>query len=241
MQRDNGTLIVDYKTPKDDIDQLKSYNFDVIKTKRHRKLYDAIDGHPDIQMTYVNDTLYLHKDVSEDFLFNLKDKSIKYKVSEKGLSLPYPKNILFNSLVSKDLFVHMLKATDPLVLNSAKDFGLKPVNVSQGYTRCSASYIGKDSYITEDKSIAKKLLKENKNVFLKDHSNVFLKGFSYGFIGGAVSKINLNNEDIVLFTGDINQYKYGESLKSFLSNIHIPYLSIGSGVFKDRGSILQIK
>lgn len=239
--KQNGVLIVDYKTPQDEIEYLKSYGFEIIKTNKYNALYDAIDGHPDIQMTYINNTLYLHKDISKDFLYKLKEKNITYKLGKKGLFLPYPNNISFNALVSKDLFIHKLDFTDPLVLDEAKNLNLNLINVNQGYTRCSASYLGKDSYITEDKSIAKKLLNMSKNVFLKEHSNVFLKGFSYGFIGGAISRANLYNENLVLITGDINEYKYGRDFKSFLSNINLPYLTIGKGLLKDRGSIFQIR
>ena len=56
-----------------------------------------------------------------------------------------------------------------------------------------------------------------------------------------MSLITLNNENIILITGDIDKYRFGNDLKSFLNNINIPYLSIGKGLVKDRGSVIQVK
>lgn len=237
----NGFLILDYKTPQSEVDILNSYGFKVIETSPHKAVYDAINGHPDIQMTLIENTLIVNPNISNDFLSKLENHNIYYEVGKKSISLPYPANIPYNSLVSDDLFIHKLDSTDTLVLKKAMTLNLQLINVSQGYTRCSASFIGKDSYITEDKSIAKKLQSLNKNVFIKDHSNIYLKGFDYGFIGGAISLVNLNKEDIILITGDINKYKYKDDLKGFLNNIGVSYISIGKGLMKDRGSIIQIK
>ena len=237
----NGVLIVDYKTPKEETNILKSFGFEIIKTSPNKAMYDAIDGHPDIQMTLIGNTLFVNQKIPYEFLVSLENKNIHYKIGKKSLSLPYPSNIPFNSLVSDDLFIHKLDSTEPLVLEKANKLNLDLINVNQGYTRCSTAFVGKDSYITEDKSIAKKLASLNKNVFIKEPSNIYLRGFDHGFIGGSMSLITLNNENIILITGDIDKYRFGNDLKSFLNNINIPYLSIGKGLVKDRGSVIQVK
>ena len=44
------TCFVDYRISQLEEKKLKDLNLNIIKVPKHPKLYDAIDGHPDIQI-----------------------------------------------------------------------------------------------------------------------------------------------------------------------------------------------
>ncbi len=60
-----------------------------------------------------------------------------------------------------------------------------PVEVSQGYARCSVCVVSKDAVITSDAGIFSRAVKSGMDVLMIQPGHIFLKGFDYGFIGGA--------------------------------------------------------
>lgn len=231
-------LIIDYRTPAPEREELRSLGFRVILSEELDFLYQAVKGHPDLQFVNACGTLICHKGMSEDKARELESLGIPFTLTQKRLDPPYPGHIILNAAISDDLLVHRLKDTDPSVLSACSS--LKLVDVNQGYTRCSLAYVGGDSYVTSDFGISRTLQDLGKDVLLLPPGDVVLEGFSYGFIGGCLSRVTLKDEHILLVTGSLDSYRYGESLRAFLRNIGIRPCSIGTGSLKDRGSIIQI-
>lgn len=236
-------LIVDYRTSEKELQRLLSFGFNLIPTEKVTALYEAVDGHPDIQFFLIENKLIAHKELSKNQMELLSKLGVSIVLGNSSLSLPYPGNIPYNALFAPDLLMHRLDATDPVILNEItklkKSREIMLINVRQGYSRCSCAYVGNNSYITEDTVMADKLLTLGKQVFYQKHSNVYLEGFDFGFIGGAISLISIHGEELVLISGSLDSYFYGKELMEFLKRRNIRYECIGEGKLMDRGTIIS--
>lgn len=224
---------VDYRTTDLEIENLKKLNLTPIKIPKSDKLYKAIDGHSDIQLSIVDKKVILHKDIPKSFLEELNFYGVDYIVSDNSLDSTYPKDIFLNALITEDFIMHNLKFTDKNILNNFK--GKKLIDVKQGYTRCSCLPINKNNFITTDKGIHNSLLKEGYNSLLLPPGDIELKPFEYGFIGGVGGMLNRNT---LLLFGDLNSYKYKDLVLNFLKPLNIKIVSLKSGKLTDRGSLL---
>lgn len=236
-------LIVDYKTSEKEVNRLMSFGLNLIPTDRVPSLYEAVDGHPDLQFFRINGKIIAQKDISEHQKELLHKLGATVTLGNSSLSLPYPSNIPYNALLAPDLLMHRLDATDQVILEEVQELKktreIMLINVRQGYSRCSCAYVGKNAYITEDPVMAEKLLSLGKQVFYQKHSNVHLEGFDFGFIGGAVSLISIEGEDLVLVSGSLDFYAYGKELKIFFSQKNIRYECICGGKLMDRGTMIS--
>jgi len=235
-------LILDYRTSEKELNRLLSFGFNLIPTEKASSLYQAVDGHPDLQFFSIEKKLIAHKDLGGNQMELLSKLGASIILGNSSLSLPYPKNIPYNALLAPDLMMHRLDATDPVILSEIKELKktkeITLVNVRQGYSRCSCAYVGNYSYVTEDIVMAEKLLSLGKEVFYRKHSNVYLEGFDFGFIGGSISLISIEGEELVLISGSLYSYFYGNELKTFLEQRNIRYECLSEGKLMDRGSII---
>ena len=112
---------------------------------------------------------------------------------------PYPYEITYNAaLVGNKLFCKT-EYTCKKILDECENRGIIPINVSQGYAKCSTVVINNDSIITSDRSIQKAAEKEGIDVLLVSNEGVFLDGYPNGFIGGA----SVVTDKEVVFIGNI--------------------------------------
>lgn len=228
---------IDYRTTDEEIQNLLNLNLDVIKVPKCNKVYEAINGHPDIQINILknhsDNQLIIHKDISEDFKNILDEKYIKYIVSKKSLNNIYPYDIILNALVLNDYFIHNLAYTDENLLNSQN---LKTnINVSQGYTKCSILPINEKALITSDKGIYKTLKSIGFDILLIPPGDIVLPSLNYGFIGGTGGMIS---HDKIAFFGELEHYKYGKEIKNFLDKYGVTPIYLKKGKLIDRGSLI---
>lgn len=235
-------LILDYRTSEKELSKLLSFGFNLIPTDKVFSLYEAVDGHPDLQFFRIEKKIIAQKDLNQNKMELLSKFGASIILGNSSLSLPYPRNIPYNALLSPDLFMHKLDATDEIILSEIQELKkskeISLVNVRQGYSRCSCAYVGNNSYITEDIVMADKLLALGKQVFYRKHSNVYLEGFDFGFIGGAISLITIQGEELVLISGSLDSYFYGKELKLFFRQRNIRYECLGDRQLMDRGTII---
>ena len=70
---------VDYRTTEEEINSLKNLNYDVIKIPKDNNLYEAINGHTDIQLNILNrHTIIVNKNINLSFKELLKTKNINF-------------------------------------------------------------------------------------------------------------------------------------------------------------------
>lgn len=168
---------------------LKNEFTDKVLVRKAAPLYSAIEAHPDIYMCRLPDGRVL-------------------KARDGELGGAYPLDIPFNALCLDKYFVHNLKYTNKRLLKCAEEYGLVPVNVKQGYTKCSCVVVDGKSVITADNGVYSALSVLGDVDVLKIRPGyVSLKGLEYGFLGGASGRVG----DTVYFSGDITQHPdYGE-------------------------------
>lgn len=225
---------VDYRTTENEINSLKKLNYDVIKIPKDNNLYEAINGHTDIQLNILNkNTLIINKNINLSFKELLKTKNINFIESNSTLSSKYPSNISLNAYITDNYLVHNLKFTDKKILDYCKN--KKTINVNQGYTKCSILPLREKVIITNDTGIYNTLKNENFDILLLPFGDIELSGFNYGFIGGVGGIIS---NDSMAFFGSLDNYAFGNEVKKFLYKYDIKPIYLSNTKLIDRGSLL---
>lgn len=233
-------LITDYRTSDYELNRLDQLGCRIIAAERRSELYEAVDGHPDLQFASIDNTLICHRGISEKKYREIFRHTQNVIRGKSSLKLPYPHHISLNAVITEDLFLHKLENTDSVLMDIVEKSNRVLLRTPQGYTRCSCAYVGNNAYVTEDKGIAELLISLGRKVFYRRHANVYLEGFDYGFIGGALSLIKDKSSALLLISGDLPKYEFGHDLKCFLKEENIAYECIGKGQIMDRGSIIEI-
>lgn len=229
---------IDYRTSSYEKEILNSLDLSIIEVPRYPNLYEAIDGHVDIQINIldkISKKILINKDIDTTFKNNLKNLNISYIDSKNFLKEVYPNNISLNAFSIGNYFVHNLKYTDENLLFYNKDKIL--INVKQGYTKCSCLPVSDNAFITSDVGIYKALSKYNLDILLLPPGDIVLEGLNYGFIGGTGGLIT---PDTMAFFGDLKFYKYGEEVKKFLSKYNVKPIYLKESKLTDRGSLLVL-
>lgn len=225
---------VDYRTTENEINSLKKLNYDVIKIPKDNNLYEAINGHTDIQLNILNkNTLIINKNINLSFKELLKTKNINFIESDSTLSSKYPSNISLNAYITDNYLVHNLKFTDKKILEYCKN--KKTINVNQGYTKCSILPLREKVIITNDTGIYNTLKNEGFDILLLPFGDIELSGFNYGFIGGVGGIIS---NDSMAFFGSLDNYAFGNEVKKFLYKYDIKPIYLSNTKLIDRGSLL---
>lgn len=225
---------VDYRTTENEINSLKKLNYDVIKIPKDNNLYEAINGHTDIQLNILNkNTIIINKNINLSFKELLKTKNINFIESDSTLSSKYPSNISLNAYITDNYLVHNLKFTDKKILDYCKN--KKTINVNQGYTKCSILPLREKVIITNDTGIYNTLKNENFDILLLPFGDIELSGFNYGFIGGVGGMIS---NDSMAFFGSLDNYAFGNEVKKFLYKYDIKPIYLSNTKLIDRGSLL---
>lgn len=229
---------IDYRTTKKEIHALENLGFTCITIPKCSSLYPAIDGHVDIQLAVLDKCkkeVIIHKNMDENFKNLLISKGIKFYETACSLGNKYPHNVILNSLVLKDYFIHNLAFTDKVLLETqhSKEF----IDVKQGYTKCSCLPINDNAVITSDAGIQKKLIEKGFDILFLPPGDILLEGFDYGFIGGTGGMIT---KDTIAFFGNLKKYKYGNEVLCFLNKYNITPVYLKDDKLTDRGSILTL-
>lgn len=225
---------VDYRTTEEEINSLKNLNYDVIKVPKDNNLYEAINGHTDIQLNILNrHTIIINKNINLSFKELLKTKNINFIESDSTLSFKYPSNISLNAYITDNYLVHNLKFTDKKILDYCKN--KKIIHVNQGYTKCSILPLREKAIITNDTGIYNTLKSENFDILLLPFGDIELSGFNYGFIGGVGGMIS---NDSMAFFGSLDNYAFGNEVKKFLYKYDIKPIYLSNTKLIDRGSLL---
>ena len=157
--------------------------------------------------------------------------------SETELDDMYPYDCPFNNFRLRNALV-CGKNADYLIQAYADYENLLRIFVPQNYTKCSTIIVNEHAVITCDDTIGKTMRKYGFDVLTVEDSNeIGLRGFSHGLIGGCAGKIS---EDTIVFTGDLNKYKYGDEIRDFCANYRIYCLSLTDQPMYDYGGILPI-
>lgn len=227
---------IDYRTTTIEKKSLSKLNIDFIEVPKNSTLYDAIDGHVDIQLNIINKKekkIIVHKDINDTFIQKLKFYNINYIQSFSSLNEKYPGNIILNAAILDDDIIHNFKYTDKNLVSSVSNKNF--INVKQGYSKCSILPVRNKAIITNDKGIYTSLKNEGYDVLLLPPGDILLPNLDYGFIGGVGGKIS---DDSLAFFGNLDYYQYGDEVKKFLTKYDVKPIYLKEGKLVDRGSLL---
>ena len=230
---------IDYRATKEELLNLSRLNLNPILVPKCNEVYEAINGHPDIQLNILknksSDKVIIQKNISEDFKEILKSNNINYIVSKNSLSNTYPDDIILNSLILENYFIHTLTYSDDNLLQSQAP--KLHNNVPQVYTMCSILPVRDNSLITSDQGIYNSLKNFNFDILLLPPGDILLPSLNYGFIGGVGGMIS---NDKMAFFGDLDSYKWGDDIKKFLFKYDVSPIALKKGKLIDRGSLLTL-
>ena len=227
-------VLVDYRIDEIEKLNLSKLDLEVILCPPCEDLYNAVCGHPDMLIHFINEkTLLVHKSMPNQFISYLERNDLKIIFSKDELKINYPKDIILNAISLKDFFIHILAFTDKNLLNSINN--KKLINVKQGYSKCSTAIINDQAIITSDKGICSALRYEGLDVLLLPPGDILLPGLNYGFIGGCCGLINKSQ---LLFYGNLDFYLYGNEVKDFLKKYGVEPIYLRNGKLIDRGSLI---
>ena len=150
----------------------------------------------------------------------------------------YPTDTAFNALVLGGKLFARLDTLAETVHICAKRHGLVPVNVHQGYARCSTLALGAvNAAVTADAGMARTMEANGIDVLTIDAGHIALDGCEYGFIGGASFVDEATR--CVFFFGNLSEHPDCERIKAFLAHHGYTSVSLG-GVLTDFGGAVIV-
>ncbi len=119
----------------------------------------------------------------------------------------YPYDIILDCLMLGKYLICNEKYTSPeLILHYV------PLNVNQGYARCSTLKLSDSAIITADRTIASAASEIGCEVLVIQSGHIFLEGYNYGFIGGASCVVG----DSVIFFGNLSTHPDADKITDFI-------------------------
>lgn len=226
-------LLITEKTPETIIDRAQKYFGQILLLPEHSFLDKKTAFHTDLVCCRFEDAL-----VCAPSLFAVlkkKNPTLPLIKGEKEPSGCYPGEVLYNAVAVGSFLFCNEKLTDSVILQHAKDSGIKIISVKQGYTKCSVIPVEKNALITADTKIADSAQEKGLEVLLTTNDPVVLPGFPNGFIGGCA----VCGDGFVFFTGDLRRHPDAENIQEFCRKHKkeplwvpgLPLLDLGSPVW----------
>lgn len=232
-------VVADGRIPHCIEEKFKYMGIKVIKTRPYPNIQKAISFHPDIFLTHVGGNKIVYAPKTDGACLAELDKcGFDLVKGETELQRDYPSDIAYNVAVVGSFYFHNLKYTDPVLRSELEKKGLQPVNVAQGYTKCSISVVDENTIITEDKGIARAA--ESKGIrvlLLQAGQNIALPGIGQGFTGGSSGMLDKSLWAVAGNAGKLVSYQI---IEEFLNRKGIGILSLSEEQVLDVGSILPL-
>lgn len=210
----------------------------VILVPELEKTYASINTHPDIQMTIINNQLFIDGDTWMNLTsaeLNIDQlKQLKPTIITSNLGNRYPLSVPFNGKFLDNTWVHHLEYTDKTILKFLQEKQIELVHTNQGYTGCSLLLLPNKMGITSDIGLSKTLMDKGYEMLLIQEGHINLDGLSHGFIGGCCGYYN----QIVYINGDLSLHPDGDEIRRFICKQEIRIDEIEDYPLTDIGSIL---
>lgn len=216
--------------------KLEHLGYVVLQTEAEPRLPIPVRFHPDMQLCTFN----------SECMFALKNSRLAAKLQKLGLPVLeteqapgniYPKDVLCNALVLRDVLIGNPKTVDLSIQKAAKNLGFSMLAVRQGYTACACVLVDKNSVITADQGIADALEKNRFDVLRIQPGFIELPGYNTGFLGGCCGKLAPN---MMAITGLLNGHPDAISIRNFLKIRKIEILELFSKALLDVGGIVPL-
>ena len=190
---------------------LTEMGYEVIKLPKFDRLQDGVASHADMLMFLYDGVLYTHEEDDKKNRWVFDSAEIKVKTTDESVSKEYPRDILFNAVLTDKKILFSRKDSTSLYITA---LAARSVNVKQGYTACSTCRVDGNNFITTDAGLYKAYSENGINCLLVDKGDILLPGYDCGFIGGCSVVL----EDSVCFFGNIEEHRDFDLIKKFIEN-----------------------
>lgn len=217
------------------VEQVSGLGIEVITIPAYVQLDEPVQSHADMLLFHQGKDQIIIAPGLKKLELDLQKLGFSVKPSENKPQKEYPKDICFNQLSLGKFLLGNLKYADPVIIKEEKDKIFLPVK--QGYAKCSCCIVDETHVITTDKAIADTLQKQGIAALEVTSDGIILEGYSCGFIGGCCGKIA---PDILLFTGNLENYQDGKKIKEFAQSAGVGIQCLPNDRLIDIGSILPL-
>jgi hypothetical protein len=208
------------------------------------RLSEAVASHPDMLISRIGNDLVSYADYCEEASYVFSDLSlltrgsgVRFTFTADEVSPDYPSDVGLNGLVmGNKLFIRTASASESL-LTLAREKGLEPIDVKQGYPACTVLKLNDEAAITSDRGMAAILEKHGIRVTLISAGDVSLPPYDYGFIGGAGE---VDGAKLFLL-GDPSTHRDCRKILDAASAEGLTVIPLSSGALRDLGGILFIE
>ncbi len=214
---------------------LEKYGYTPIALQSDSRLNKTVSAHADTLIFACGDEYAVNADYARTLPSFIKKRLTPVSDTPCGA---YPTDTAFNALVLGGALFARLDSLSDAVRAIAEKRGLTPVNVRQGYARCSTLALDSaNAAITADAGMARALSSRGIDVLTVSQGHIALDGCEYGFIGGA-SFVDESTR-CVYFFGDVSSHPDSEQINAFLTRHGYAPISLG-GTLTDFGGAVTL-
>ncbi len=220
--------------------RLKDLGFETIELGHYKnQTKNPEAAHPDMQMLKIDRTTMVllknNNSANEKITEKLKNTPVEIYYTEEEIGeFNYPDCVKLNVAVVGKYAIGNFKIGDAKVMRLIEQHGLEPINVKQGYAKCSSAVVGDSAVITSDESIVRGV--KGKIDCLKISSGGIALCERYGgFIGGASF---LADKSTLVFMGDIKAHPDYINIKSFCLGHGVNVESLSADTLCDVGGVV---
>ncbi|MGN0519498.1 MAG: DUF6873 family GME fold protein [Candidatus Fimenecus sp.] len=217
---------------------LDALGLSVLYTAPIAALPKALYAHTDLAVCPLKNRQFFLDNSQTELYSNLQAFGCCTSYGNQKVQSGYPQDVPYNALQLGAKFLLCNKKT---VASSILQYAIAEncviLNCRQGYTKCSVAPIRENAVMTDDKSIAEILLKNDFDVLLLEKGDILLHGFQYGFIGGCCTMISKSE---MLFLGDMRSHRNADAIQAFLKNYGISPICAGKTPLTDIGSLIPL-
>jgi len=217
------------------IELLHKLGTEVFVLSDNQNIQIPVRMHADMSLLHLGDKKFLSYD--EGIAEYLRKFGADIDIPRCAQGCLYPQDVGLNALFVGDNLVCNTRYCVREVLDQAKLTNKRIIDVNQGYARCSVAVIDKNSVITADEAIARKLSGEGFDVLRIRPGCIELPGYDYGFIGGCCGKLS---SDKILFCGNPLNHPDGRLITEFIKSKDIEIITTDESNLFDFGGIVQI-
>ncbi|MGM9614461.1 MAG: DUF6873 family GME fold protein [Oscillospiraceae bacterium] len=211
---------------------LQTYKQSVFWLPDNPDMDPRLAGHADLSVLKVDEHTLAVAEGVHPYIVNVLTKRGYTVIKSSRQGKKYPQDAGLCVCRTGQYVIYNPKTVDPVVLPL---LGGKRIEVSQGYTKCSVCTVSDEAIITADRVIADKAKLAGLDVLQIEPGHIALDGFDYGFIGGAVCRLDQNT---LAFTGTLESHPNGEQILRFLQKHAIQAVFLtGEPIFDIGGAI----
>jgi len=227
-------IIVDHRSPAKAIEALQTFG-SVHLFDGGCQTYSAVSSHPDVFMFQSGKKLVVAPNCPQETIGYLFNNAIPFIFGNKEVGKDLHNSTQYNCVESTSYFVHKLRYSDTMVVNSISN--KQKIDVPQAYTRCSCIALPNDVFITSDKGIHKALHAQGIESYCFDPSGILLPPYKNGFLGGCCGLFENN----FLILGRLSFLKEGLQLQKLLEQNHYSIIELYDGPLYDGGGIFFVE